>query len=401
MDEPPPRPLPTTEVRQGEDPGDATRDGRRKIADIGAEPACAESCDDGDGVGLDGCSASCLVETGWTCTGLPSACTAACGDGLVRGQEACDDGALVPGDGCGPGCAIEPGHACAGEPSACFAGCGDGLRIGIEDCDDGNPAPGDGCSAACAAEPGWSCAGSPSACTPACLPGLVSAWTFDGSNAADSVGPYHGTLTAGASIVDSWLGKGVSTTWGCSGGNRSGASVGGFPEFAADSFTVELSHQPSCAPVSYQLYALFSKGFANTGGVGVINQTTTPYGGGDLYRFRFGIGGATGRSAEVVGRTVTFSCATAHHVVAIRDRAGAAIRLYVDGVLEGEVPDTVGDLKAGTTIYLGGVNFDGGCGWGQSAGTMDAGAFYLRALSRAEVAALHARWQARKQVCGN
>ncbi len=38
----------------------------------------------------------------------------------------------------------------------------------------------------------------------------------------------------------------------------------------------------------------------------------------------------------------------------------------MDGELEGEIVDSLGDLWPGTTVYLGGVNFDGGCGWGQS-----------------------------------
>src|SRR5262249_22366838 len=42
-----------------------------------------EQCDDGNAIGGDGCSASCEIETGWTCNGNPSLCTASCGDGLI------------------------------------------------------------------------------------------------------------------------------------------------------------------------------------------------------------------------------------------------------------------------------------------------------------------------------
>ncbi len=48
----------------------------------GTVPVCGngvietgETCDDGDYIGGDGCSATCQVETGWTCTGTPSVCT--------------------------------------------------------------------------------------------------------------------------------------------------------------------------------------------------------------------------------------------------------------------------------------------------------------------------------------
>jgi cysteine-rich repeat protein len=42
-------------------------------------------CDDGGTAGGDGCSASCLVETGYTCTGgsktTADTCSEVCGDG--------------------------------------------------------------------------------------------------------------------------------------------------------------------------------------------------------------------------------------------------------------------------------------------------------------------------------
>src|SRR6185503_4188092 len=59
-----------------------------------------EVCDDGNTDAGDGCSATCTVEAGWTCSGSPSVCSPICGDGLVRGGEGCDDGNLSGGDGC-------------------------------------------------------------------------------------------------------------------------------------------------------------------------------------------------------------------------------------------------------------------------------------------------------------
>ena len=60
-----------------------------------------ESCDDGNHVDGDGCTAACVLET--------------CGDGVLndRGREECEDGNLVAGDGCGPDCRLEkPARAC-------------------------------------------------------------------------------------------------------------------------------------------------------------------------------------------------------------------------------------------------------------------------------------------------
>jgi len=54
----------------------------------------AETCDDGNTVGGDGCSATCQDE--------------ACGNGVVDVGESCDDGNTVSGDGCDASCALEP-----------------------------------------------------------------------------------------------------------------------------------------------------------------------------------------------------------------------------------------------------------------------------------------------------
>jgi len=110
----------------------------------------AETCDDNDVDAGDGCSATCTVEAGWTCTGAPSACTPTCGDGIVRGAEGCDDGGTAVNDGCSATCTVEPGWSCTGEPTSCTSTCGDNiLAVGAELCDDGNLADLDGCTSAC------------------------------------------------------------------------------------------------------------------------------------------------------------------------------------------------------------------------------------------------------------
>lgn len=42
-----------------------------------------------------------------------------CGDGKIRGEEACDDGAAAAVDGCSATCTVEDGFTCEGEPSVC------------------------------------------------------------------------------------------------------------------------------------------------------------------------------------------------------------------------------------------------------------------------------------------
>ncbi|MCE9579533.1 MAG: tandem-95 repeat protein [Deltaproteobacteria bacterium] len=85
-----------------------------------------EECDDQNNVSGDGCSATCVKEAGWTCTGAPSACDEICGDLLVVGSETCDDNNADETDGCttqcqkGPICtavAIAGGDAFAVDPA--------------------------------------------------------------------------------------------------------------------------------------------------------------------------------------------------------------------------------------------------------------------------------------------
>jgi cysteine-rich repeat protein len=54
-----------------------------------------EECDDGNGLGGDGCDVFCQNEP-------------FCGDGTVDPGETCDDGNVTPGDGCDENCQLEP-----------------------------------------------------------------------------------------------------------------------------------------------------------------------------------------------------------------------------------------------------------------------------------------------------
>src|SRR5581483_12380703 len=114
-----------------------------------------EQCDDGNATSNDGCSSTCKLEPGYTCTvASPSVCKkTVCGDGKKEGFEQCDDGNRIPYDGCSPTCTIEP--KCTG--GQCTAVCGDGFKFPQEACDDGNTMNGDGCSSTCTIEKGFNC----------------------------------------------------------------------------------------------------------------------------------------------------------------------------------------------------------------------------------------------------
>ncbi len=131
----------------------------------------SETCDDGNTVAGDGCSSACYTEAGWDCSS--GTCVAICGDGRILGMETCDDGNTEAGDGCSSACFVETGWVCIHEPSVCDGLCGDGRILGMETCDDGNRTNGDGCSSTCRVESGWNCTGEPSTCSSVCGDSLV------------------------------------------------------------------------------------------------------------------------------------------------------------------------------------------------------------------------------------
>jgi cysteine-rich repeat protein len=149
----------------------------------------AETCDDGNVLSGDGCSATCFVDSlplGSDCTdGGNAACTSGicdatetpptcestdtCGNGVVEAGEACDDGNVTGGDGCSSSCFVDGlpnGTDCtSGGNAACASGicdttetpptcepantCGNAVVEVGELCDDGGITSGDGCSAFC------------------------------------------------------------------------------------------------------------------------------------------------------------------------------------------------------------------------------------------------------------
>src|SRR5450432_1352233 len=134
-----------------------------------------EDCDDGNVVSGDGCTADCHLELNYTCPipGKPCKSTIVCGDGTISGTEQCDDGDKINTNGCSyPGCQVQPGWLCPAAALRCVpAACGDGIKVGSEQCDDGNTTAKDGCSPTCKLEPGFACgdtnAPNPSQATPA------------------------------------------------------------------------------------------------------------------------------------------------------------------------------------------------------------------------------------------
>jgi fibro-slime domain-containing protein len=155
-----------------------------------------EECDDGNAVSGDGCSATCQIETGWTCPTPDMSCVASkCGDGIIAGGETCDDGNAVSGDGCSSTCQVEAGWTCPTADAKCIAKqCGDGIIAGNETCDDGNATAGDGCSATCQVEPGFACVTQPAPPQSVCHKTTCGDGLKEGSEECDdgNLIPYDG-----------------------------------------------------------------------------------------------------------------------------------------------------------------------------------------------------------------
>jgi cysteine-rich repeat protein len=79
-----------------------------------------------------------------------------CGDGNLDGTEQCDDGNLVNGDGCSAQCVVEQCWTCSGQPSSC-------MPLPGSSCDDG-----DACTTGDTCASDGSCGGTSLACGP-CL----------------------------------------------------------------------------------------------------------------------------------------------------------------------------------------------------------------------------------------
>ena len=138
-----------------------------------------EECDTAtqNGASGSGCSGTCQLVSGYTCTGMPSTCTLntntpVCGDGRVEAGEQCDAGSAlngVAGSGCTAACHLVAGYECPTPGQACVLICGNGVinaNLG-EQCDAAkqNGVAGSGCSATCQIVTDYECSGAPSVCT--------------------------------------------------------------------------------------------------------------------------------------------------------------------------------------------------------------------------------------------
>jgi uncharacterized delta-60 repeat protein len=122
-----------------------------------------EACDDGNGWGSDGCSATCQVEKGWVCPKAGKPCSADCGDGIHVSGEECDIGnnnkgrcvgSATGGPACDDNTQCPGGHCQLCDSNCTLERCGNYITSHDEsgkpeECDDGNTRDGDTCDGDC------------------------------------------------------------------------------------------------------------------------------------------------------------------------------------------------------------------------------------------------------------
>jgi len=155
-----------------------------------------EECDDGNVIAGDGCSATCTLEPNYACNTPGQLCksTIVCGDGVIAGNEQCDDGTKTGLGGCSTTCQLKPGYLCPVAGQKCVpAACGDGIKVGNEQCDDGNTVSNDGCSSTCKVEAAFACSDTNVATPSKTSPATVCHATTCGDGHVDATHPGIGT----------------------------------------------------------------------------------------------------------------------------------------------------------------------------------------------------------------
>jgi cysteine-rich repeat protein len=302
------------------------------VPDGGVICSTNADCNDGNPCTADMCM------LGGVCTSMPiggPGCEA-CGNGIREGAETCDDANVASDDGCSASCRVEAGYTCTGTPSACVATCGDGSVGGSEACDDGNTTNGDGCSASCAVESGYSCANvelangsfeeGPGGGNLTSLPG----WTVDAGNVDHSTAypDTHGTWS-------------IDLT-GCTAGTISQV----VPTVAGTRYVVRVDHGSNTVTNSFSLAAqnatsgavLATATFSSPAVVGA--DTALPR--TDSIAFV-----ATSTSTRLVLRTVASNAACTGNWIDFVRGSSACVQVCGDGVVTpGEACDD-GDLAGG------------------------------------------------------
>ena len=119
----------------------------------------AETCDDGNTKGGDGCSPDCKTETDWICTapGKPAARRSPAGTVWSADRRCATTATRSRETAARTVARSSPAGSARRWARAASRSAATAMVMGGETCDDGNDMAGDGCSDACRVEPGSAC----------------------------------------------------------------------------------------------------------------------------------------------------------------------------------------------------------------------------------------------------
>jgi cysteine-rich repeat protein len=206
-----------------------------------------------------------------------------CGDSLIGSSEDCDDGNAAPGDGCGADCLIESGFTCTGQPSAC--GDVDECATNADNCDANATCANTPGSFVCACNPGFSGSGVLCSDVDECVLGTDNCAV----NATCSNSPGSFSCACDPPL----MGDGVTCTASFNG--QFGASwqmMATGPEFTLSL----MAYHPTSIPLIYNMYGLTGQSYDPATDTWTPLGNSAPYSGpwtsmapvaGKLYMIRY------------------------------------------------------------------------------------------------------------------
>lgn len=208
---------------------------------------------------------------------------------------------------------------------------------------------------------------------------LVSYWPFD-SNLNDAFGSDNGTGTGGLAYATSM--SGFADAIDCAGTDYVSY---GTPAYGTNSLTMSMWIKPSGIAGVYQ-----SMWHNRTGSYVGWSIMVDGWGGGPGPNHYLSEVSSTGSSFSTIRSTSAAVAGSWVHFAVVVDRSTNTQRMYINGVLQSHGSDVASISGMGSftnsTLFTG-AHHSGGSGW---KGEMDDAAWWTRALTQAEITAIHA-----------
>jgi hypothetical protein len=214
--------------------------------------------------------------------------------------------------------------------------------------------------------------------------GLVSRWTFDGSDVTDKVydrvGGNDGYFVGGATSSAKTIGK-VGQALSFNGSNNY-VNLGNILDMGENNFSISAWARSTSTAVGNNNGIVYKRGTSSSVDKGY--RLNMPNG-----TFNFHIADGINFKTLTAGSTGSYNNGQWHHVVAVADR-GTDMRIYVDGVLANTTTETnVGNIDSPIPLAIGSLAA-GGATYHPFLGALDDVRIYNRALNASEVKQIYA-----------